>query len=112
MHRWYADRCGVELARRQTGFDAVEAGNAKVRGGFGGDCRMIVDDRNQLEVATGLLQFAIDSQVVAPEGPRSDDRHAQWLRQRHLLRGDRRFDRPAATAVKLQQVRHLVLGFG
>src|ERR1700677_1493866 len=86
MHRRHADRRCVQIAhRRQTRLDAVEASNVKLCRGVGRDSRVAIDYCDQPDVLTGLLKLAIDTKVVAPEGPRSDDCNTQWMRCSHYF---------------------------
>ena len=80
----HADRCGIERSRRsQAGLNRCEGWNAEFLRSFGSDGSVAVDYSGQLDGFARLLELAIDAKVVAPEGSRANDRHAQRLRGRH-----------------------------
>ena len=45
-----------------------------------GDSRVVVDYSGELDGLAHVLQLAVDAKMVAPEGPRSYDGNAQWMR--------------------------------
>jgi hypothetical protein len=66
--------------RGQTGFNRLEGGNTELCRGFGCDCGVAIDDCGKLNRLSGLLELTIDAEMIAPEGSRSDDDDAEWLR--------------------------------
>ncbi len=80
MNRWDADRRSVEGAYcGETGFDGVEAGDAEFFGGFREGSRGAVDHSDEFDRLPFLLELMEDTEMVAPEGSRSDDYDTQWL---------------------------------
>ena len=69
-----ADGCGIERAcGGEAGVDGFEGGNVEVQRGFGGDGGIAVDDGCELDRFAGALELAVDAEVVAPEGSRTDN---------------------------------------
>jgi hypothetical protein len=55
----------------------VEGGDAPLFGGSGGELRVGLDDRGQGYWQSGVLEFAIDAEVVASESAGADDGDAK-----------------------------------
>ena len=86
MHGGHADRGSIERACcRQTLLDGREAGYAELCCGFGGDGWVAVDDGGKLDRLTCLFELTIDAKMVAPEGSRSNNGDAKWMRAGHYF---------------------------
>jgi hypothetical protein len=76
-------------------FDRREAADGEVGLGGGASARVWVDDGGELDGEAGLLQLAVDAEVVAAEDPGADDGDAErsrlsrssGYRIRHYLTG-------------------------
>ena len=117
MHGWDADRGGVERARcGEALFDGGEGGDAEFCCGFGGGGGVAVDDGGELDGLAGLFEFAVDTEMIAPEGARSDNGDAGVdLRGTLLLVSpvfDGGFDCLAAADVEFEEFLHLIVGLG
>ena len=81
-----ADRRRVERTDcGETGLDRLEAGNAELCGGFGGDGRVAVDHCGELYLLACLLELAVDAKMIAPECSGSDNGNAEWMRGGHYF---------------------------
>jgi hypothetical protein len=86
MHRRHTHGCSINLSNRsQTGLDGLEGGDLELCGSGGKRSRIAVHNSDKLDMLTGLLQFAIDTQMVAPEGARANNDNPQWRRSRHYF---------------------------
>jgi hypothetical protein len=81
-----ADGGGMERACGGEGFlDGWECGDVEVLRGLGEGCGVGVDDGGELNGLAGLLEFAVDAEVVSAEGSGSDDGDAEWLGGGHYF---------------------------
>ena len=74
-----ADGCGVEGEMRGEEFGDRREGGDVVGGGEGGaTCVVGLDESGELnELRVSLFEFAIDTEMIAPEGAGADDSYAQ-----------------------------------
>jgi hypothetical protein len=79
MHRRHTHRRSIDPAdRSQTGFNRLEARDLELLSGGGQRSRITIHNADKLNILARLLQFAIDPQMVAPKGARTDDDNPQW----------------------------------
>src|ERR1700712_2489899 len=71
--------------RLQAGFNRLEGGDTELCRSFCSDRRVAIDDCGELNRLPGLFEFTIDAKMIAPEGSRSDDGDAEWMRGRHYF---------------------------
>jgi hypothetical protein len=71
----------MERPSRQAGLYRLEGGNTELCRSFCCDFGVEIDDCGKLNRLSGLLELTIDAEMIAPEGSRSDDGDAEWLRR-------------------------------
>ena len=72
--------CGCEAASM-----VAKAGMLNFSAALGCGCGVGVDDGGELDGLAGLLEFAVDAEMVATEGSGSDDGDAEWVGEGHYF---------------------------
>ena len=80
-----ADGGRIERACGQGYFDRRECGDGELLRGLGCDGGVSVHDGGELDGLACLLEFAVDTEVVAAKGSGSDDGYAEWLGEGHYF---------------------------
>ena len=84
MYRRHTDRSRIEPPnRRQTSLNRRKARSPEPLRSLSSNSGVAIDHTNQLDSLTRLFKLTINTKMVPPEGSRSNNGNAEWLRSRH-----------------------------
>jgi hypothetical protein len=84
MHRRHTDRRRIKSSnRRQTSLNRRKPRNPELLRSLSRNRGVAIDNASKFDRLTRLLEFTIDTKMVAPEGSRSNKGNAEWLQSRH-----------------------------
>jgi hypothetical protein len=81
MHRRHADRGSIDPGRCKAFRDRAKSWDAELRGRLGHSLPIGINDSGKLDSLARLLQFVVDTKMVAPKRTNSHNGNAEWTIQ-------------------------------